>query len=148
MIEGEIWGWEPLYFTRKDWCGQAFHEIRWSWRQKREIWGSFVSLIFNGFHFHVYFQVAASRLLSFGRYIFNVSSYPIVEKLFASEKFLAGARSTCPNHKQVLDPFQFNFIIQAGNSYLIFKIFVSKVISSSHISPFIATGNVSGEDSM
>ncbi|CAJ0947063.1 unnamed protein product, partial [Mesorhabditis belari] len=58
------------------------------------------------------FEVAASRLLSFGRYIFDLTSYPIVEKLFASEKFLHGAKSTCPPHKQILDPFQFNFIIQ------------------------------------
>ncbi|CAJ0566599.1 unnamed protein product, partial [Mesorhabditis spiculigera] len=58
------------------------------------------------------FEVSASRLLSFGRYIFNASAYPTVMALFETQRFNDGAQSICPAHKPVLDPFQFNFIIQ------------------------------------
>ena len=52
------------------------------------------------------------RLLSFGRYIFNLQDYPVIQRLFGSEKFLTAARGVCPPNKQHLDPFQFNFIVQ------------------------------------
>jgi hypothetical protein len=58
------------------------------------------------------FDDAASRLQSFGRYMFNVSQYAAIEQLFASESFQLSAKSVCPQHKQFLDPFQFNFIVQ------------------------------------
>eukprot|EP01128_Nolandella_sp_AFSM9_P009179 TRINITY_DN57_c4_g1_i1.p1 TRINITY_DN57_c4_g1~~TRINITY_DN57_c4_g1_i1.p1 ORF type:complete len:472 (+),score=115.22 TRINITY_DN57_c4_g1_i1:164-1417(+) len=55
---------------------------------------------------------SVSRLQSFGRFMFNATEYPVVEKLFASESFQAAAKSTCPPDKQFVDPSQFNFIMQ------------------------------------
>jgi hypothetical protein len=52
------------------------------------------------------------RLLSFGRYIFNPQDFPVIQRLFNSETFLAAARGVCPAAAQHLDPFQFNFIVQ------------------------------------
>jgi hypothetical protein len=54
----------------------------------------------------------SSRLLSFGRYIFNPQDFPVADELFRRENFLAAAREICPDDAQVLDPFQFNLIIQ------------------------------------
>ena len=54
----------------------------------------------------------ASRVQSFGRYMFNLSDYPAAAQLFNEPRFLALARNVCPRDKQHLDPFQFNFIIQ------------------------------------
>jgi hypothetical protein len=53
-----------------------------------------------------------SRVSSFGRYMFNLTEYPVVESLFESDSFKAAAISVCPAGKQLLDPFQFNFIMQ------------------------------------
>lgn len=58
------------------------------------------------------YELAVSRLQSFGRYMFDVSAYPAVEALFASESFLSAARAVCPSDQQYLEPFQFNFITQ------------------------------------
>lgn len=58
------------------------------------------------------YETLVSRLLSFGRYMFDVSEYPVVEGLFASPRFQSAATTVCPKDKQVLDPFQFNFIMQ------------------------------------
>lgn len=58
------------------------------------------------------YELLVSRVQSFGRYIFEPEEHPAVAKLFASEEFQAVARSVCPPDKQVLDPFQFNFITQ------------------------------------
>jgi len=53
------------------------------------------------------------RVTSFGRYfIGGLHKWPEVEKLFASEKFQSDAKKICPPERQVLDPFQFNIIIQ------------------------------------
>lgn len=52
-----------------------------------------------------------SRVSSFGRYLFDLKELPVVEKLFENPKFLHFAKSVCPKDKQVLDPFQFNFIL-------------------------------------
>jgi hypothetical protein len=57
-------------------------------------------------------ELMVSRILSFGRYYFNVSTKPVIEKLFKSKKFQQLAKSVCPKTKQTLDPFQFNYIIQ------------------------------------
>jgi len=57
-------------------------------------------------------ETGVSRLLSFGRYMFNVSDYPEASVLFDSPKFLQAAREICPADKQYLDPVQFNFIVQ------------------------------------
>ncbi len=54
-----------------------------------------------------------ARLLSFGRYLFNVSAYPAVAELFQEPAFQAASAQTCPPDMQTLDPFQFNFIVQA-----------------------------------
>ncbi|GMH50306.1 hypothetical protein TrRE_jg8936 [Triparma retinervis] len=58
------------------------------------------------------YEVAVGRLQSFGMYIFDPSSYPVVQKLFSSSTFQSTAKKTCPADKQVLDPFQFNLIVQ------------------------------------
>ena len=55
---------------------------------------------------------AASRLQSFGRYMFDLSNYPFMEELFQRENFQKAAKVVCPDDKQYLDPFQFNLIIQ------------------------------------
>lgn len=61
-----------------------------------------------------------SRLLSFGRYMFNYSEYDEVAKLFNDPRFQQSARSVCPGNKQYLDPFQNNFIIQGNVCYSLF----------------------------
>lgn len=59
------------------------------------------------------YEKMISRVTSFGRYMMgNLEKYPIMERLFASETFQSGAKSICPEDKQYLDPFQFNFIMQ------------------------------------
>jgi len=58
------------------------------------------------------YDVAISRLQSFGEYIFDPSAYPVIEELFESPAFLDAAKATCPPNKQHLDPFQFNIIVQ------------------------------------
>lgn len=57
-------------------------------------------------------QTGISRLLSFGRYMFNLTDYPVAKDLFESPKFGRAAREICPADKQYLDPVQFNFIVQ------------------------------------
>ena len=58
------------------------------------------------------FEWLVSRVQSFGRYMFDLREYPEVAHLFAEQRFVTLARRVCPEHKQVLDPFQFNFIVQ------------------------------------
>merc|ERR1712137_614030 len=58
------------------------------------------------------YEDIVSRLLSFGRYIFDPSKYAVVDELFHAEHFQNAAKAVCPADKQVLDPFQFNFIVQ------------------------------------
>jgi len=53
-----------------------------------------------------------SRVLSFGAYIFDLDEDPIFHELFDSHNFRAAAKSVCPRDQQVLDPFQFNLIMQ------------------------------------
>mmetsp|Transcript_11273 Transcript_11273/g.20944 ORF Transcript_11273/g.20944 Transcript_11273/m.20944 type:complete len:476 (-) Transcript_11273:730-2157(-) len=55
-----------------------------------------------------------SRLQSFGLYIFDISQpqYKLLSDLFSTDTFQNAARGICPVEKQVLDPFQFNFIVQ------------------------------------
>ena len=59
-----------------------------------------------------WYEDAVTRLQSFGRYIFDLKNYPLVGQLFESEQFQQHAKTVCPKDKQVLDPFQFNFIVQ------------------------------------
>eukprot|EP00929_Paragymnodinium_shiwhaense_P107722 TRINITY_DN74095_c0_g1_i1.p1 TRINITY_DN74095_c0_g1~~TRINITY_DN74095_c0_g1_i1.p1 ORF type:complete len:477 (-),score=79.67 TRINITY_DN74095_c0_g1_i1:364-1794(-) len=58
------------------------------------------------------YERMVSRVSSFGRYMFDLSKYKPVEALFGSEAFQSAAVRVCPQGKQVLDPFQFNFIMQ------------------------------------
>ena len=58
------------------------------------------------------YEDLVARLLSFGRYIFDPSKYEIVDELFHSDQFQTAAKAVCPADKQILDPFQFNFIVQ------------------------------------
>ena len=57
-----------------------------------------------------------NRLSSFFRYYVGPKSLdelsPGIKALFEDEKFKTAATAVCPNHKQFLDPFQFNIIIQ------------------------------------
>ncbi len=53
-----------------------------------------------------------SRVQSFGRYMFELDKYPLVQRLFDSESFTRVARAVCPDDRQYLDPFQFNIITQ------------------------------------
>lgn len=56
------------------------------------------------------------RVSSFGQYNFvgDMVKFPLVKKLFNSEKFQTAAKSVCHNYDNntVLDTFQFNFIMQ------------------------------------
>lgn len=58
------------------------------------------------------YEAAVSRLQSFGRYMFDPAEYPVAGALFSSPDFVGNARTVCPDDKQVLDPFQFNLIVQ------------------------------------
>jgi hypothetical protein len=53
-----------------------------------------------------------TRVQSFGRYHFDLSSIPETAQLFSTPSFQRLAASVCPPHARVLDPFQFNFIAQ------------------------------------
>jgi hypothetical protein len=53
-----------------------------------------------------------NRVQSFIRYIFTPLEHDVTARLFADEAFLAAARSVCPPHKPVLDPFQTTLIAQ------------------------------------
>lgn len=58
------------------------------------------------------YEKLIARALSFGRYMTDLSNYPVVENLFGSDGFQNAAKQVCPVEKPYLDPFQFNFIIQ------------------------------------
>ena len=58
------------------------------------------------------YESLISRVQSFGRYVFSLDEYPEVAALFDAPRFVELARSICPAHKQHLDPFQFNLIVQ------------------------------------
>ena len=57
-----------------------------------------------------------NRLSSFFRYHIGMQSLnelsPDIKGMFEDEKFKGAATAVCPKHKQFLDPFQFNFVIQ------------------------------------
>eukprot|EP01059_Diplonema_ambulator_P022967 TRINITY_DN38334_c0_g1_i1.p1 TRINITY_DN38334_c0_g1~~TRINITY_DN38334_c0_g1_i1.p1 ORF type:complete len:465 (+),score=58.93 TRINITY_DN38334_c0_g1_i1:152-1546(+) len=53
-----------------------------------------------------------SRLQSFGAYNFDFEKYPAMVKVFEKDVFQTAAKAVCPEDSQVLDPFQFNFIVQ------------------------------------
>uniref|UniRef100_A0A914EA31 Uncharacterized protein n=1 Tax=Acrobeloides nanus TaxID=290746 RepID=A0A914EA31_9BILA len=58
------------------------------------------------------FTLLSTRIQSFGRYMFDLKEFPVAKNLFLSEKFVKAAQEICPVNKKVIDPFQFNFIIQ------------------------------------
>jgi hypothetical protein len=59
------------------------------------------------------YESVVARVSSFGRYMVgDLSKYPVVDELFQSDSFQSAAKQICPADKQVLDPFQFNFIVQ------------------------------------
>jgi len=58
------------------------------------------------------YEDMVSRVSAFMRYMFNLDDHPEVQALFEESKFVAAARKVCPRDKQVLDPFQFNYLIQ------------------------------------
>ena len=53
-----------------------------------------------------------NRMSSFGRYMTDLYEHEAGIKLFESEKFQKAAKTVCPADKQLLDPFQFNLVIQ------------------------------------
>mmetsp|Transcript_9042 Transcript_9042/g.25351 ORF Transcript_9042/g.25351 Transcript_9042/m.25351 type:complete len:438 (+) Transcript_9042:227-1540(+) len=58
------------------------------------------------------YETLVSRVSPFGAFLYDLTKYPVVQDLFSNKKFKRFAREVCPSDKQVLDPFQFNFIIQ------------------------------------
>uniref|UniRef100_A0A914E875 Uncharacterized protein n=1 Tax=Acrobeloides nanus TaxID=290746 RepID=A0A914E875_9BILA len=52
------------------------------------------------------------KFFMYARYVFDIKNHPVVKSLFYSEKFIKAAKEICPAHKQVLDPYQFIFILQ------------------------------------
>lgn len=77
----------------------------------------------------------ATRIQSFGQYIFNIQDYPVMmEKLFFSEKFIEAAKKICPSEKQVLDPYSFHFVIQVCSSLTFFRFYsrLDSRTSSTH----------------
>ena len=58
------------------------------------------------------YETLISRVQSFGAYHFNLDAYPQVKQLFEDPKFQLTAKRVCPADRQLLDPFQFNFILQ------------------------------------
>jgi hypothetical protein len=61
------------------------------------------------------YETMISRTSSFGQYNFFVKNetvvHPAVSALFRSAKFQSVSEAVCPKHKQIIDPFQYNFII-------------------------------------
>ena len=53
-----------------------------------------------------------NRVQSFIKYIFDPLAHSVTARLFADAGFVAAARSVCPPHKPVLDPFQTTLIAQ------------------------------------
>lgn len=60
------------------------------------------------------FDDMISRVTSFGKYHFpdELSKFPVIQNLFASDTFQTAAKTVCPAQSQILDPFQFNVIMQ------------------------------------
>ena len=58
------------------------------------------------------YDVVASRVQPFLRYIFNFTDVPVANKLLQSAEFRKLAVSVCPKEKQLLDHFQVNLVIQ------------------------------------
>lgn len=52
-----------------------------------------------------------SRVQSFIRYHWDFEKYEVMRDLFQAPNFLRLARAVCPADKQVLDPVQFNFVV-------------------------------------
>ena len=57
------------------------------------------------------YEILIARVQSFGRYYFG-GLPPAIRRLFETPSFAAAARGVCPPHKQHLDPFQYNLILQ------------------------------------
>uniref|UniRef100_A0A6B2L527 Uncharacterized protein n=1 Tax=Arcella intermedia TaxID=1963864 RepID=A0A6B2L527_9EUKA len=57
------------------------------------------------------FEKLASRVQSFGVYIFDLAPHPALQDLFHDPNFLARSSAVCPPDRRHLDPFQFNFIV-------------------------------------
>jgi hypothetical protein len=63
------------------------------------------------------YQSSLQRVTSFGRYYMGTHGLdtrlpPLVTELFEQPKFQQAAKNICPADKQLLDPFQFNIIMQ------------------------------------
>lgn len=63
-----------------------------------------------------YYKDLVDRVSSFGKYTFisEMDKFPPVKHLFESNNFQKAAKLVCPDDKQTLDPFQFNFIVQVA----------------------------------
>jgi hypothetical protein len=59
------------------------------------------------------------------------TKYPAIEALFASREFQEAAKAICPLDNQLLDPFQFNFIMQASTNNIILYNFPTSPIMIS-----------------
>ena len=63
------------------------------------------------------YQQSLQRVTSFGRYYMGTEGLdprlpPLIGELFRLDNFQQAAKDICPHDKQLLDPFQFNVIIQ------------------------------------
>lgn len=60
------------------------------------------------------YDILVRRVTSFGRYMLGSSleKFPSVQRLFETEKFVSAAKRICPSGASLLDPFQFNIIMQ------------------------------------
>jgi len=59
-----------------------------------------------------WYEDLISRVQSFGSYHFDPNENELIQELFASENFNKAAKDICPKNKQVLDSFQYNYILQ------------------------------------
>lgn len=57
------------------------------------------------------YETLVSRVQPFQKIILNWTEHPTSRRLLTDEKFLALAKGVCPKDKQILDQFQFNFVV-------------------------------------
>eukprot|EP01013_Petalomonas_cantuscygni_P017357 TRINITY_DN34500_c0_g1_i1.p1 TRINITY_DN34500_c0_g1~~TRINITY_DN34500_c0_g1_i1.p1 ORF type:complete len:481 (-),score=85.64 TRINITY_DN34500_c0_g1_i1:531-1973(-) len=57
-------------------------------------------------------EMLIPRLQAYGAFLFNYSAYDSIANLFSRPSFQKAATAVCPSGRPVLDPFQFNFIVQ------------------------------------
>uniref|UniRef100_A0A7E4ZQJ1 Fe2OG dioxygenase domain-containing protein n=1 Tax=Panagrellus redivivus TaxID=6233 RepID=A0A7E4ZQJ1_PANRE len=64
------------------------------------------------------YDTLASRIFTFGNYLFDLEKYPAMKEIFNEPKFIAAAKEVCPENRQFLDPYQYHLIIQVPGQAL------------------------------